>query len=808
MMILALVLAAKAAAGDPGEPGEHPRHPPKVRVAPPDRVYVGAYLNDVSDFDLKAGRFKADVRVWVKWLGPETPPPLEFLNAEIDSKEELGTESDGRWHSTQWRLQGTFRGDFPVQDFPFDQQRLPIVFGLRRSAGELVPDLAASGMRPSFSITGWIYEPHFGARVEELRYQSDLGSVSQEGQDAVLRSVSFQVELARPLPPYVIKFVLPLSIILGMAILALFLPISRIDVRSGIGVTALLSCIAFHFTQADRLPDVSYLVAADKLFLGAYVLVGSTLVTSVLVSNLESRSPRAAVWLDRLAYLLLPLVAFVGVTRVLHREAAPLPPQVQPAAPAPPGSVLRLGVASLPSASGAGLGSLVRRPLVSTADGGLGSTALVAAPSLTNDRVQLLPSGGMAVRWELATGLAWSDGAKVTADDLRESFAAIDDPARTALRAADPHTLEAEYEDRRSEVLAPPMIYPAAFVRDHADAGREGLGRVALERGAPSLGPYRFESVAPETRAVLRRNPHFVGTAPAFETVEVIAYDGGVALAEALLRGEVDVVPSLPQAGAERLGRDAGVAFARLAGDLFFMLQPDLTVKPFDDERVRHAILQGLDRRALVDALEPLDVQVAHGLSPDLPRAELDAYEPEEARRTLKALGATKVPVKLIHVKSREGTPTATVVVRLTAMLEALGFKVIDDERADVQALVAQRGHGGLLLTARDPEQPLRFFNLPFAKGRFETRADVPGAWEKPERELYERYEDTLYEERRRALLERLQEHWARRLPVVPLVVVGRLAAARRDLQGFGFGTGNSVLSTVERWRLPDAGVR
>jgi hypothetical protein len=55
----------------------------------PTRVYVGVYLLDVSDLDLKAGRLEGD----------ETPPPLLFDNAELDSKEELSKEAEGDWRT-------------------------------------------------------------------------------------------------------------------------------------------------------------------------------------------------------------------------------------------------------------------------------------------------------------------------------------------------------------------------------------------------------------------------------------------------------------------------------------------------------------------------------------------------------------------------------------------------------------------------------------------------------------------------------------------------------------------------------------
>jgi hypothetical protein len=88
------------------------------------RVYVGVYLSDVSGFDIKEGRFKADLQVWCKWLGTKETPPIIFANGEIEEQNIVSQEDEGAWHSIRWRVQGTFRGTFPLHKFPFDQQKL------------------------------------------------------------------------------------------------------------------------------------------------------------------------------------------------------------------------------------------------------------------------------------------------------------------------------------------------------------------------------------------------------------------------------------------------------------------------------------------------------------------------------------------------------------------------------------------------------------------------------------------------------------------------------------------------------------
>jgi hypothetical protein len=162
---------------------------------------------------------------------------------------------------------------------------------------------------------------------------------------------TYSVEVSRPFGPYLIKFALPLALILLVALLALFLPSERLDVRSAMGITGLLSCIAFHYTQADTLPAVTYLVAADKLFLGAYVFVTVTLVLSVVAFRLHLGSPARAERADRLGRLLRPLGTAVGLVWLLVSALArdtPAEPVVPPS-PFPSQPLLRASVNTLDS---------------------------------------------------------------------------------------------------------------------------------------------------------------------------------------------------------------------------------------------------------------------------------------------------------------------------------------------------------------------------------------------------------------------------------------------------------------------------
>jgi ABC-type transport system substrate-binding protein len=772
------------------------------------RVYVGVYLLDVSDLDLKAGRFKADARVWLKWKGGETPPPVLFDNAELDGKDELSNESEGDWRTVQWRVQGTFRGEFPLQDFPFDAQTLSIDVSLPESAGHLVPDLAASGMAERFSITGWDYERAFRPTVDAHTYGSDFGSIAREGETTAVDRVRFTLHLARPLEPYLLKFLLPLAIILLMAVLALFLPVSELEVRSAMGVTALLSVVAFHFSQADSLPDVSYLVAADKLFLGAYVLCIVTLVVTVASFNVRERFPRAVERVDRLFGAATPVLAVVGVLVLLERPAPPAPfePRPPPPTPAAKRTVLRLALAgAMKQPTSGGLAPLTRRGLVTrTASGALEPLLVTEAPQMTNALVRLLPDGGLVIRWRLRSGVRWSDGTPLTTNDLEASLALNPLPRRRAVRVIDERTLEVEYADRRADdlegfTLLPPTLRAVAA----ADGGFGAALQAASAPGTPTLGPYVLEAFEADKTARFVRNPFFAGAQPAFERVEVTVFGSSDEVAPRLAAGELDAIPSLGAQGLEALlGRDE-VTLHSQPGEVLYLLHVDPAVPALGTAAARRALLQAIDRQALVALLRPLPASVAKGLTPTIDVLDVP-YDPLAARAALLASGVRRV--KLTTMPGKPGTPPALIAGRIASDLLAAGLEVEVASAADTNALFLSRTHGGLLLTARGVEVPARFFNVPWDKVRstFVTDTPVPGAFEPPMLDLHAKLQTTLYDERREALMTRLSEEWGARLSVIPLVFASKVAASRTELEGPEHGGADSLLWNVERWTTRD----
>lgn len=805
-----------------------------LAVPAPDapRVYVGVHLNDVSGFDLKDGRFRADLQLWCKWLSapsasgePVAVPPISLGNAEVDEMTLVARESDGDWHSARWRVQGTFRGTFPLHDFPRDKQHLTIEVDLPEERGVLLPDLAGSGMVDTFSITGWLYERWFEAHTGARVFHTDFGSIQHEGQARRAHTVSFVLSLTRPLAPYIVKFLLPLYIILGACALTFAVRPRELEVRAGVATSCLLSCVAFHFTQADSLPAVPYMVTADQLFLGSYVLVLFALGVTVAGHRIHERSPARTTRLDRFgAAAFITLAAGLGVfcfAKPAHEapeldivaHAAEL--DTAPVAESPR-DTLTITMGSLNGLSTHAIGDgLLRRGLVHVGRDGRRQPFLAEeVPDLTNHLVRFDADGGMTVRWRLREGLRWGDGHPISAADLVFSLGLDDDPERASVTRVDDRTVDVHYTDRRFDSLQPVALLPAHSLAAVAEAGGTDAVWTALSQEPPPLdGPYVLESFDKGSTAVLVRNPHFAGPRPAIAKLRITKVDRP--LVEILADGEAQLAPLVSDQSLRLISELAAFEERRDPSEFQFFLQPDLTQPPFDDLRVRRAVSHAIDRDAVARALFGEVGRPAWSYRPvhaadhagDVRRYDGGA---EASRALLREAGLSlPVPVRLRAMARPAGTNDAAGFQAVVASLEAGGFAVtVDLHDGSVLRDYLGGDHGGLLFYSRRHARHGNYWNVPYLDNAFQM--DAPArAFDDGAAALYAAWSHTLYPERRRAISQQLQRRWAEVVPVVPLAW-GPVGSAHADtLSGWAPDAGaETVWWNVESWSLAadDAG--
>lgn len=293
-------------------------------------IQVGCYIHDLAHLDIKSETFYVDFYIWFRWKGDWfKPSDLEFMNGDISFRTEPSHEKVGDSNYSIMRIKGTFRSKFSLYKYPFDSQKLSILMehrDLNLKQLKLVPDakpgsdIHSKSMEMDLTISDWKIEKVW-AESGVHRYNTDFGYYvkGNEGEgDPVYSQYSFNIRIKRVMIPYLLKFSLPLLILVIMSFLVFFINAREFEAQCGICVTAILSCIALHLSQGDNLPQVGYLVSADKFFILSYVLIFFTLVETVLCNNFAKKGQTdLASRLDKWSKVLFPVAFVLGLCVLL-----------------------------------------------------------------------------------------------------------------------------------------------------------------------------------------------------------------------------------------------------------------------------------------------------------------------------------------------------------------------------------------------------------------------------------------------------------------------------------------------------------
>lgn len=798
-----------------------PQELPAGNLPTATRYYLGVYLSDISGFDLKEGRFSADLQVWMKWAGDSASPPLRFTNGEVENMEEIAFESENGWNSRLYRVQGTFRGTFPVHNFPFDNQQIRISMDMPQSQGMIAPDLAGSGMSQVFSITGWEYDPLFKAEVKPSAYYSDFGSVYNEGKPYEVNEISFVLELRRPHIAYIFKFMLPLFIIILMAMVALIVPPDQIEVRAGIGITALLTSIAFQNAMADLIPEVSYLVIADKLFLISYVVIVITFIQTVLSflkarteAEADMKTARRRDYRVVTGVFISSIIATVLVLSVKVKYDKPVPPL----AAAPADSVvsakdrLLIAVGSFSSLNSNNVKSnLLNRGLLYDVQGVKVPFLAEARPELTNEYVKFLPDGGMGVIWRLRPDLRWSDGTSMTSKDMLFS-AEVERETYTSLREiteVDERTIELIFADRQPGNLAHFEMYPA-HVYDSLfyKYGHDTLS-VCRKWALPvTSGPYRIVKYdSANTTLLAEVNPFFAGKQPYIR--EICVFQSPTTTLDLALKDSLDMVFFISPESNAKLEGTGKYDFSRARSDQMLILMPDLTLPIFQDVNVRKAIACAIDREKIMQIFTKTGAEANGNIRPSSDKEYLPdtskqwRYNPALAKKYLAAAQTKERKIRLIGF-FRDTTKTESRALLLMGkQLEAVGFDVEVVKESKMSAISARRNatnHGGLLATNTTYLNSVYpFLNVPYILDDYRPDSVL---WPMPPlmRQLAFTYQTSMYVERKTVTCQELQAMYYDLLPTIPVCSGVNIDARRKGIVGPAPYVASLNFWNVEHW--------
>ncbi|MPZ98878.1 MAG: hypothetical protein GEU80_05970 [Dehalococcoidia bacterium] len=237
------------------------------------------------------------------------------------------------------------------------------------------------------------------------------------------------------------------------------------------------------------------------------------------------------------------------------------------------------------------------------------------------------PRPDLAERWEatpdgltytfvLRPGLAWHDGAPVTAQDVVFTVEMLQAEAFPGPldRATRWHDVRVFAVDERTVVMHLPAAIPDFLVTAAqpllprhllADVPAEALPQAAFNAAPVGTGPFRLDTLD-EAHALLERNTSYHLGTPALRTFEVRFYRDAAQLLAALESGEV----SAALLGERATDREAEVLEARpaltstdLTRSAYTLLYLNNQVAPLDDPALRRAIEASLDIETLAGVL-------------------------------------------------------------------------------------------------------------------------------------------------------------------------------------------------------------
>jgi ABC-type branched-subunit amino acid transport system substrate-binding protein len=272
-------------------------------------VYAGIYLNEISHIDVVRSSFGADFYLWLRYAkdaGPQAVDASEIVFPNILSgafnpsrPSEEGDMPDGEVYRL-WRVQGEFRNEFNLHNFPFDRQQLRLTFFNTRGASDRVIYAvdgqsvvrnaieARAGSDPRSPIaasTAFQDLSQWRAlggveRRENLVTESELGDPRRFGSNLNRELSGFiaTFDVERRALSTVVKSLMPLLLMTLIIYTTLHFPPALIKEKVTVAITGALSGAVLLTAINSQLGGIGYTVAIEYAF---YVFFGLTTLTII-----------------------------------------------------------------------------------------------------------------------------------------------------------------------------------------------------------------------------------------------------------------------------------------------------------------------------------------------------------------------------------------------------------------------------------------------------------------------------------------------------------------------------------------------
>lgn len=222
---------------------------------------------------------------------------------------------------------------------------------------------------------------------------------------------------------------------------------------------------------------------------------------------------------------------------------------------------------------------------------------------------------GLSWTFKLRSGVKWSDGQPFSADDvvftfnnvvLNKDLGAQNAASYAAVKtvtAVDPNTVRFDLS-RKFAALPSFLAYNAGILPKHV-LSADPLKTTSFNKGVPvSTGPFKVEKYTSGQSVSLIRNDNYFGPKPYLDKVVfTVVPDPNTQIAQAL-SGDITMMILDNKAAIDRVKSASGLTVAARPLVQYYWLALNQTDPRFTDVRVRQALLQAIDRQAIIKSVE------------------------------------------------------------------------------------------------------------------------------------------------------------------------------------------------------------
>ena len=300
----------------------------------------------------------------------------------------------------------------------------------------------------------------------------------------------------------------------------------------------------------------------------------------------------------------------------------------------------------------------------------------------TNDIVDVIAKShsvsddGLTYTFPLNSGISFGDGTKLTADDVVWSIDQVRTTEAFAGHAdlADVTSVKKDGDDTVVITLSKPNSNLLWALSGRAGLVLEKAATNKLKTTANGTGPYTLSSWKQGDSLTLVRNPDYWGDKAKVGKIVFRYITDPSAQANALVNGDTVVQTQFDATLTKQLESDPDLVVHRGKTTDKYTLAFNNAVAPFTDLRVRQAIRQAIDVKAILKTIGGAGVAQGGPIPQIDPGYQdldtVDAYDPENAKKLLAEAGQTNLSLTLT-IPNVYGTTVADVLV---SQLAAVGI--------------------------------------------------------------------------------------------------------------------------------------